>query len=248
MSGYNQVAPGRDLSSTTEPKPNGRPRNQNVINQAILGGLPVGQATFRGAQTSVGAPPLNAPANTPTQFGPNNTGVAGNQGEINAARSTLDNLGTSLGGYGLEGFDSAKLNSNHDSAKYQIGRTISHFDPSQGISPELLQALNALGIGNFSGSGDKLHIENGSHGLEGPTDIDLIRDFGKGGANAWQYGLEGGAPSPVSGMSNPMASAILGAVPTAASGDDYATRIRQQVMQALLNQPGLAGLAGQYLK
>ena len=59
-----------------------------------------------------------------------------------------------------KGYDEKKFNDpNKKSAKYQIGRTLSQFDPKQGITPEVLAALNALGFGTFSGQKDKLSLQ-----------------------------------------------------------------------------------------
>lgn len=48
---------------------------------------------------------------------------------------------------------------NHKTGKYQIGRALSAFDPKLGITPEVLTALNALGYGSFSGSGQRLSLK-----------------------------------------------------------------------------------------
>src|SRR5262245_54996324 len=45
----------------------------------------------------------------------------------------------------MTGYDEGKFNANKQDAKYQIGRTLAQFDPRQGITPEVLQALNGLG-------------------------------------------------------------------------------------------------------
>jgi hypothetical protein len=48
------------------------------------------------------------------------------------------------------------------SERYKMLTVMSHFDPNQGISPELLDALNGANIhgAKFSGSRDKLNVEN----------------------------------------------------------------------------------------
>jgi len=51
------------------------------------------------------------------------------------------------------GYDRTKLaDQNHKTAKYQIGRTLSQFDPHGGVNDAVLQALNALGFGSYYGS------------------------------------------------------------------------------------------------
>lgn len=97
----------------------------------------------------------------------------------------------------LEGFDQGKLGSGHDSPKYQFGRAMSQFDPKGGISQELLDALNALGLGNVTGGigGDKISIGNADPRFEGVTEFDIIRDLENGGG--WQWGgLNGKAAQP----------------------------------------------------
>lgn len=95
----------------------------------------------------------------------------------------------------LEGFNSEKLNNSaHNTPKYLIGRALSNFDPRQGATPEVLDALNKLGIGNFSGSGDKVSIANGDPRFDGVNSIDLVRGFkDPNGTGGWQYGAEGPA-------------------------------------------------------
>jgi hypothetical protein len=89
----------------------------------------------------------------------------------------------------LEGFDSGKLNSEHNSPKYAFGRTMSQFDPKGGITQEMLDALNGLGMGTVSGKlgGDKISIGgNVDPRFEGVTEFDIIRDLENGGG--WQWG------------------------------------------------------------
>ena len=91
------------------------------------------------------------------------------------------------------GYNTDKLNDpNKQSAKYVMGRTLAGFDPTQGISPDVLSALNGLGYGTFSGSGDKLSLSGLTDagrkaGLTGDyTGADFIQGF-KGGKGQWSY-------------------------------------------------------------
>lgn len=112
----------------------------------------------------------------------------------------------------LEGFDLGKLQSGHDSPKYQFGRVMSQFDPTKGITQELLDALNKLGLGTVSGSGDKLRIGgNVDPRFEGITEFDIARDLGKGG---WQWQGIGGPGYQPSGGGG-------GYTPSAATGGSY---------------------------
>jgi hypothetical protein len=156
------------------------------------------------------------------------------------------NYGGEVGQYGskLEGFDAGKLGSDHDSAKYQIGRTLSHFDPKGGVSGDALAALNGLGIGTFSGQGDKLHVAGGSHGLQGDTDLDVVRDLEHGGG--WQYGVDaddvtrkgGGVSQGGSlGAAGPSSLAtIQGLMPT---DTDFYQKLQDSLAQQLGGYPSL---------
>lgn len=127
----------------------------------------------------------------------------------------------SVGQYGgsLEGYDSGKLNNpDKQTAKYQIGRALSHFDPRQGMTPEAIAALNGLGIGQFSGEGDKLRVTGGTNGLHGDTDLDMVRgikDPNSGGG--WQYQVD---------------------------RDDYTGGAEDQARAAVGGQMGAMGMAG----
>jgi hypothetical protein len=121
--------------------------------------------------------------------------------------------GGPLGQYGnaLEGFDSGKL-ANKEDPKYDIGRVLSNFDPRQGVTGDVLKALNGLGIGQFSGSGDKLHIANGDPRFDGVSDLDVVRGFhDPTGGGGWQYGVEGGpsGPAPQGGAQPKLTSSLL---------------------------------------
>lgn len=103
------------------------------------------------------------------------------------------------GQYMPEGYDPRKIESGHDSPKYQVGRVVSQFDPSAGLTPEVIGALNKLGIGDFSAiDGDKLRVTgNMDPRFEGVTEFDMIRAF-SGGPNGegrdphWGWGAIGG--------------------------------------------------------
>ncbi len=119
------------------------------------------------------------------------------------------------GQYGVEGLDKAKIDAGHDSPKYQIGRIQSHFDPTKGVTPEMIDALNGLTyqgqkMGNFrfdpkATSNDWLYVDDGVSKFDGVKGGDIVRNSGPGGA--WQgwggsYGLgpDGGSlPEPAQG-------------------------------------------------
>jgi hypothetical protein len=120
--------------------------------------------------------------------------------------------------YGLEGFDGVMADGRRkldagDSPKYQVGRTLQGFDPAQGLTPEVIAALNTLGIGTFSGERDKLSVTSDDPRWNGVTKFDVGRDFSKGdgstGSSAWSFqndmpGQGGGAAPPAGNLENDM--------------------------------------------
>ena len=113
---------------------------------------------------------------------------------------------TTWGQYTPEGYNTGKIAEGHDSPKYQIGQVLSNFDYRQGITPEVLNALNALGLGTFEQIGnDKVRVTGDvdpRFGGEKYTTIDLIRDAAGGGA-AWQYLIPGQDGSAGQGITMP---------------------------------------------
>lgn len=80
----------------------------------------------------------------------------------------------------LMGYDWNKLmDPSHTTAKYQIGRTLAQYNPSGGFSDAVLNALNALGLGHFSGQGDQLSLSGVTpQGLQAGLDPhDFTGDF-----------------------------------------------------------------------
>jgi len=87
--------------------------------------------------------------------------------------------------YAIGGYDPNKLETG-DSEKYKFLRTVRQFDPNTGINADVLSALNALDIGDFSGSGDKLsvgNVRNGARWLPGMGDV--ITGFKGTGPKSW---------------------------------------------------------------
>ncbi|HEX6963003.1 MAG TPA: hypothetical protein VF175_14130 [Lacipirellula sp.] len=81
------------------------------------------------------------------------------------------------------GYSRDKLaDTSHDTAKYQLGRVFSQFDPSFGVTPQVLAALNALGLATFSGSGDKLGLSDVTRAGQaaGLNAHDFVGDFIRG--------------------------------------------------------------------
>lgn len=95
----------------------------------------------------------------------------------------------------LSGYNENKFNDpNKQSAKYQMARALSTFDPTKGFSGDSVAALNALGFGNFSAKdgSDKLSLsgltdKGRGAGLVGDyTDADFIEAL-KSGNGKWGY-------------------------------------------------------------
>ena len=94
------------------------------------------------------------------------------------------------------GINKDKYDSGHDSPKYQVLRALSGFDPSQGVTPDVLAALNGLGLGTFSGKGDKINVGGQiDPRFDGYTEFDLIRGFNDPNNQSKKWGFGGtGAP------------------------------------------------------
>jgi hypothetical protein len=88
---------------------------------------------------------------------------------------------------------SEKFGRNWDdmSERYQMMSVLSNFDPKAGITPEVVDALNKAGIkggAKFSGSGDKLNVENlGGYDRFGTGGIgDIVKGLkGQNADTAW---------------------------------------------------------------
>ena len=144
----------------------------------------------------------------------------------------------------LEGFDAEKLGRGHDSPKYRFADVMDEFDPKGGISQEMLDALNKLGLGTVTGQlgGDKISIGgNVDPRFNGVTEFDIIRDLESGGG--WQWGGLNGGPEPAptsGGGSLPM----TGFPPGLLQGDGQA-QIAQGVEQYSQPSKYLAALLAQ---
>jgi hypothetical protein len=85
--------------------------------------------------------------------------------------------------YNMRGFEADKLSADpsQQSEKYKIGNVFKKYDPKGGVTPEMLAELNGLGIADFSGSGDKLTVNNTKNDPR----------FGRGGTADVVYGIKG---------------------------------------------------------
>jgi hypothetical protein len=181
--------PTASYRSDSAPNPNG-PLAQNP-NTGVNGGNPGGPPVLPNTQSSQGNQDEIARIREQMGLGGPAAGPPGLQDSQQAQTQA-----PGLGQYRLEGFDQGKLDSGHSSPKYLIGRTLSQFDPAAGLTPDALAALNKLGIGTFSGKGDKLHVDGGVADFNGMSDFDVARDYtgegGRVGSGAWQFEGEGG--------------------------------------------------------
>jgi len=92
--------------------------------------------------------------------------------------------------YNMRGYDMGKMaDPNKQTEKYQIGRIQQKYDPKGGVTPEMLAELNALGIAEFSGQGDKLSVNNTKNdprfGKGGTADV-IFGHKGQNDDTAWQ--------------------------------------------------------------
>lgn len=143
---------------------------------------PWGDGSYQTENAPVSSPPYQAPSDTPP---PASTPAAPKQL------------------YSISGWDSDKMNDpNHNTSKYMIGRILAGFDPNKGITPDVINALNGLGIGTFSSDGgDGLHVSGGRDDFGGMNVWDAIRGYKAGDGNAsWQFGVDSNLdPPPGSG-------------------------------------------------
>lgn len=159
--------------------------------------------------------------------------------------------------YAVEGVNMDKFNNaDHMTPKYQIMRAVSQFDPSQGLSDDVMKALNGLGLGTFERtSGDKLRIGgNADPRFEGLSEIDLIRNLTGAGDKAWQFGIDSpssqGVPSGMAGRSGMVPPGQGAGLNALLSGDPF-SRIQGAIqtingngqvnLDALLGQLGSLG-------
>lgn len=149
--GYNMPYSGQSTYTTPPYQPSAGWRSDpNVTNGGYSGG-----GTFIPGEPTPGDGPTTG--GTPSNYPPVDPTAPTGGGNINW-----------LGG----GFDRSKLDSG--SEKYKLADVFRRFDPKGGITPDLLAALNALNIGDFSGSGDRLSVANARNGarwLSGTGDV-----------------------------------------------------------------------------
>lgn len=161
----------------------------------------------------------------------------------------------------LMGYDAGKLNDpNKHDFKYDTARVLSRFDPRQGFTPDVINALNSeLGntYGTFSGSGDKLSL-TGAKGAKDAADFAnqdwIFAHKANSDATKWNYGGGGAAPqetgsaggSASGGMRQPGFSGLAGgpALDEALTGDPLA-RIQQLIAQLSGSRPNFAALMQQ---
>ena len=185
----------------------------------------------RRAQRRVTAPPLTAPEEPMAP-------------ETETPTPTSDY--STWGQYGSEGTDHDKIARGHDSPKYQIARVLSHFDSKQGLTPEVIAALNALGIGTFSANkdgGDFLRVSGDMDPrFEGVTGSDIARDLGTGNWQGWGGvnpegpGVSGASRSKVPAI--PAGPAVPPTPPVDPPGQEQSVATRQR-WQAIMDEEGL---------
>lgn len=179
-----------------------------------------------------GMPPIQTTVKTPADFAP----TPGTPIPPSALQSGATDY-RKTGKYASTAYDPGKLARpwEEQSEKHRIGNVLSNFDPSQGLTPEVIAALNAADIygAKFSGAGDKLTVDNaGGHerfGKGGTSDVNIGFKTGKGTWGAWTDpnlpenqaagGAAGGGAVPGGGGMGPMGGIPMDAL---LSGDPMA--------------------------
>lgn len=202
-----QPANSGSLASVSSPtQPDGAATQRAAINTNSLLNSPGRPVASSGSLGSVSSTPYDVGTGASVITGGTNSGVNGGMntsiggptattaGSASGAPPTPYGSQPSMGAFTsqMSGYDQGKFG-KHD-PKYAIGAVESNFDPRQGITQAMLDQLNSLGIGQFSGQigGDKFHISNGDQAFNGVTDIDAIIGS-KTGNGVWGYQPEGGA-------------------------------------------------------
>jgi len=147
------------------------------------------------------------------------------------------------------GYDPGKFNDpNKHDFKYDTARVLSRFDPRQGLSPDVINALNGeLGntYGNFSGAGDKLSL-TGAKGAKDAADFAnqdwIYAHKDNSDATKWNFG-GGGAPDAAAGGGGALAAGMGGGLPSQLQGDPMA--MIQQALSKYGNSPNLQALLAQ---
>lgn len=143
------------------------------------------------------------------------------------------------------GFDSGKFNDpNKHDFKYDVGRTLSQFDPKAGFTPEVLGALNQLGYGSFSGSGDKLSL-TGAKNAKDAADFSnqdwIYAHDAQNDATKWNFG--GGGAAGDAGAASAQGAGLNAGRPSFA-GSTVAPMLQadaqSNIQQALQNIGGLS--------
>jgi hypothetical protein len=98
----------------------------------------------------------------------------------------------------LMGYDAGKLNDpNKHDFKYDTARVMSQFDPRQGFTPDVINALNKLDYGTFSGAGDKLSLSGAKNAKDAADFANqdwIYAHKANSDATKWNFGGGGAAP------------------------------------------------------
>lgn len=199
----------------------------------VMMGPPIENTGVAGGRT----PTLDQPlASLPQSAEPG--GVAGTSGPGPASPAPAYDMSRVMG------YDAGKFNDpNKHDFKYDTGRVLSQFDPRQGFTPDVINALNKLDYGTFAGSGDKLSL-TGAKNAKDAADFanqDWIYALkANNGDTKWNFGGGGAAPQDAGPMGggNGLDPRLLGADPNAAIQAALAQYSQSPNLQALLAQLG----------
>jgi len=154
------------------------------------------------------------------------------------------------GNYAMRGFEADKLaaDPSQQSEKYKMGNIFKKYDPKGGVTQAMLDELNALGIAEFSGTGDKLSVKNTKNdprfGTGGTADVVYAHDaqnqdtawqpwfMDEGGGGAGAGGAARGFPMTMGGGDNAPSSfeTIQSLTPT---DTNFMKRLQDMLAQSL---------------
>jgi hypothetical protein len=256
--------PSTPFTGVTPPPSSGQPQTPPqpvpAQNQAVLRATQPGyqRQPYAGSGGTAGPPPLS-PVSTPGIQAPADPGsVVDPQGQPVVPSFTPP---TAPGQYLGNRYNNEKVRAPWEemSERYKIGLILSQFDPNQGLTPEVINALNAAGIlssGSFSGSGQNLTAPGVDRFGSGGTD-DIIHNYQGGGSGNAQWAawtspegqakqrahnaaLRGSAPQGMGSLS-PFDFTQGALLPGGGGG---ASPISQQIMALLAQQLGLSNALG----
>lgn len=146
VTGYGQMAPGRAVEKYEEPGQPGRPRKNNVVNNAIMGGMPVGNQPFAGAQHTTTPPQGQQPQPQPKPNIAQGIGGLDLSGNIGFGGGIAARNGGVLSPSGLSGQPTGNTPQEHRAIGTAAGHDMSWMNQPGAMRTMEIQDSNRDGI------------------------------------------------------------------------------------------------------